>query len=749
MRAAALVLTACLVASSARAAIYENSISVDDEDDLFELEQRGDISEETGDTLLELMREGVDLNSANREQLYDLPGLTYADVDAVLEYRKAKGRIDDPTELVGAGALTSEQVVQIAPFIRIDAARPILPVSGKIRLQSRVTTTDNVPPPALLSARLKGPFNLSAGFMLFTTRRLAATPVYDPVNEALQSKGFTYQPQLPRIFVQWKPGNARLVAGSFTIGFGERLTLDNTRRITPRGIYLVDDFRRVTPLTQTCKLTSAGVTEDPSSGCDLADGKNLYITPDYKWRESFRGIAGSIEDLQVGGEATMSAYGFLSYQQRPIYQYELYDRHPGVFGTACEDPRDDKNPACKAPSVYLPDGLTTLKYSTLANTFDELTGGGHVTFKPSYRVTLGVTAYASLPFFRQSPLQLDFQEYSRYPSGGAFGAVGVDAHTSYKGINFFLEATHNFDGRPGVIALDGTIGPAARGGYGIEQRTTYSTKKHEFELSLRFYDQGFGTPYARPIASPDLLDGQRARNEAGARFRWMGHFSKDWEARFRANFWVNPWAIVAYQTDPNPADPQAPIMPAGIPNLYLLGRVDFTGWNFVQPGVWFDMRNKNVASSQHGGCASETVILTEGAPFACSGDLYKVAARVEIAPYNKVLTGTVQAAFTWKDDLRYKDRFRNDLQVWAEIRSRPVAFLQLRARVRYLDQDISDRAYLEQSLWTFVEGAVIVANGLRVGVRYDLYVWLDQRASTANRLPNPEHRFQLDVRVAF
>ena len=148
MRATAFAVSVCLVAAPARAAIYENPINVDGEEDLFEMEQRGDISEDTSQTLVELMQEGVDLNSASREQLYDLPGLTYADVDAILEYRKARGRIEDPAELVGAGAVTAEQVVQISPFIRIDAAAPLLPVSGKIRAASRVTTTDNVPPHA-------------------------------------------------------------------------------------------------------------------------------------------------------------------------------------------------------------------------------------------------------------------------------------------------------------------------------------------------------------------------------------------------------------------------------------------------------------------------------------------------------------------------------------------------------------------------------------------------------------------------
>lgn len=734
MRVAAFALTVCLVGGPARAAIYENSINVDSEEDLFELEQRGDISEDTSETLVELIREGVDLNSANREQLYDLPGITYPDVDAILDYRKAKGRIDDPAELVGAGALTNEQLVQISPFIRLDAAAPLLPVSGKIHAASRFTTADNVAPPAMLTARLKGPLNLSAGFMMFTTRRRAATPTYDAVNDALQSEGFLYQPQLPRIFAQWKPGNARLVVGTFSIGFAERLTLDNSRRVTPRGIYLVDDYRRVNDLSQTCRLSTAGFEADPSSGCDTADGKNLYITPDYKWRESFRGVAGSLEDLRLGEDASLSVYGFLSYQQRSVYQYELYDRR------ACEDPRDDGNDLCKAPPVYLPDGSTRLVFSTLSNTFDELTGGGHVTFKPNYRFTFGATSYAALPFFRQEPLQLDFQEYSRYPTGGAFGAVGLDAQANYKGVNFFLEATHNFDGR---------FGAGGAGGYGIEQRTTYSPKNQEFELSLRLYDPGFGTPYSRPIASPDMLEGQRARNEAGARFRWMAKPTKDWEFRVRANFWVNPWATAAYS--PFPSDPLNPpdlLSPAGVPNLYVLGRVDFTGWSFFQPALWVDIKNRNVASSVHGTCASG-IIYTEGETFTCGGDLYKVAARLDFVPVRKKLNLTLQGSFTWRDDVKYKDRFRNDAQLWVEVRAQPLDFLQLRARSRYLYEDISDNTYREQSSWTYFEAAWLATKGTRVGLRYDLYVWLDERTSTANRVPNPEHRFQLDVRAAF
>lgn len=720
IRAAPYLLISCLVAVTARAAIYENTVEVDDEDDLFDLVQRGDISEETGDVLLEIIREGVDLNKAGRDDLYDLPGLTYEDVDAIIAYREAKGHIDEPTELVGANAITAEQLIQIAPFIRIDAARPVLPVSGKLRAQSRFTVGDNIAPPGLLSAQLKGPYNLSAGMLMITTRRQAATPVYDPTTDALQSKGFPYTFNLPRAYAVWSPGKAKLVVGTFTIGFGERLTLDNTRRYTPKGIYLTNDFRRLRDLTRTCKLSLADGATDPTSGCDTTDGKALYVTPDYDWRENFRGVAGQLEDVHLGKEATMSMYGFLSYQSRSLYQYELYDRR------YCDDPTQDNLTECKAPPVYLADGESKLVYSTLSYLFDEVTGGGHVDFKPSYQYTFGVTGFGALPIFHAQPMQLDFQEWSRYPSGGAFGAIGVNAAAHAGLFNFFIEATHSFDHRVG--------GPG--GGNGVEQRTTFSPKKSEFELSLRYYDAGFGTPYARPISGPDELDGLRARNEAGARLRWLGRFGKDWEVRLRADFWVNPYALDN-------------ILPAGVPNLYGLARVNFNGWRVFQPAIWVDVRNRNLLSSEHGGCSSGTTVYTTGDPYVCSGDTYKVALRLDFSPLGKVLEGTLQGYFSWKDDVRYKDRFRNDVQLWAELRSQPVDFLQLRARTRYWYQDISDNTYLEQSSWSYFEAAFLLGRGTRIAARYDLYVWLDQRASTANRTPNPEHRFQLDVRVAF
>lgn len=716
MRLVRLLLAVLVASGVAQAAIYENTITAEDEDDLFTMVQRGDISQATADTLLELLREGIDLNAANREQLYDLPGVTYQDVDNILEYRKAKGRIEDASELVAAGAITAEQFIQIAPFLRIDAARTRWPVSGKVRLLSQFTATDATPPPTLLNARVKGPLDLTAGFMLIGARRMSATPTYDPLTDSLQTEGYGYSVHLPRFFLQWKSGKAQVVAGTFTIGFGERLTLDNTRRVTPRGIYLTDDFRRPIDLSRTCRLSAV---DQPLSGeCEPGEN-NLYITPDYDWREVFRGVAASVEDLKLGGEASMSMYGFLSYQARSIYQYELYDRR------FCDDPREDNNALCRAPPVYVPSRGSRLIYSTLNYLFDELSGGGHVDFKPNHRFTIGATAWASMPFFRQQPVELDFQEWSRYPNGGAFGAIGLNAHGAWRQFNFYLEAARTFD-----RAIGGG------GGYGLVQRSTWSPKGHELELVLRYYDDKFGTPHARPPSSPDEQDGLRARNELGARLRYFGRLNRDWEFRGRADFWVNPIAIEG-------------VAPAGVPNLFGLLRVDFTGWSFFQPAFWVDVRNRNLLTDVRGRCASGTIVFTEGDPVVCGGDLYRLAARFEFVPHKRYLRFTTQGWFTWTDDVRYRDRFRNDVMAWGELRSDPFEVLQLRLRSRFLFQDISDPAYLEQNLWTFLEVAWMPLKGSRFSLRYDVFVWLDQRRSTLSRYPNPEHRFMLDLRTSF
>jgi hypothetical protein len=62
---------------------------------------------------------------------------------------------------------------------------------------------------------------------------------------------------------------------------------------------------------------------------------------------------------------------------------------------------------------------------------------------------------------------------------------------------------------------------------------------------------------------------------------------------------------------------------------------------------------------------------------------------------------------------------------------------------------VADDGALEKSVWSFVEAAWLPSKVTKVSLRYDVFVWLDTRASTLSRLPNPEHRFMLDLATGF
>ncbi len=572
-----------------------------DEHELIAEQQRGTLMTTASDAALELLRTGIDLRTTTREELENVPGLSPDDIEAILVSREA--------------------TPALRPYLR----------ASHVRLLTQLTASDTLAPPMLLNARVEGPMGLSAGVLITSTRLSIATPVL--THRTLASTGPGYFFHLPRAFVQWQTGRLRLIAGTFTVGFAERLTLDTTRRLTPNGFALSEDFRHPTELTRLCKVTECAQT--------------LYVTPDFDVREAFRGLAASYE------EARFSLFGFLSYQSRSVYQYELSD------GSGA------------APAVYLGQSETRVIFSTLPYFYDELTAGGHTTIALSERVSVGVTGYAAKAF-----TEFRFQSYSRHPPTGLYGSLGLDAHLRVESFAFHFEAARSFD----VVA----------GGFGLIGRATW----HTLELSLRYYDEGFSTPNARPISAPDEFDGQRARNELGARFTAKHALSPSWLLYGRFDVWVPP------MTDPT------------VLNLYALARLEFTGSKLVQPGVWVEMRNRNLE-------------VGDGA------DLYRAALRLELKPIGVVS----QSLFTLSDNTLA-------FQQWLEAHGEPLEWFQWRVRSRYLRS-------LEQSWWSFIELAWLPKPGVRVAARYDTYVWLDTRPVTLNRNPNPEHRFTLDLRTTF
>ncbi|MGE3544066.1 MAG: hypothetical protein AB7L28_09040, partial [Kofleriaceae bacterium] len=91
MSARLLAAIAVILTSRIAAAIpYETFIDIEDQADLEDLLVAGDIDDETYEELLDLLGTGVDLNTADRAELYALPNLTYEDVDKIIAFRTAQ-----------------------------------------------------------------------------------------------------------------------------------------------------------------------------------------------------------------------------------------------------------------------------------------------------------------------------------------------------------------------------------------------------------------------------------------------------------------------------------------------------------------------------------------------------------------------------------------------------------------------------------------------------------------------------------
>ena len=722
-------------AAPARAVPYEAFVDVEDQDDLDDLLATGQLTPESHDALRALLDRGVDLDTADREELYALPNLTYADVDAILAYRALNGFIANPADLVVAGALTEEKLLAIAAFVivrerEVSAYQP----HGFVRLFTRASQNDDTIPPLALRARVKAGRNLTAGLAAALHRRQLGAVVWDPNRDGLLADAPAVRPEVPKLFARYKGDQLDVIAGTYRIGFGQRLTFDTALDYTPNGIYLDDQISRSYDLTRDCIESTGELGAAPCAGARRYE----YVTPDFDTSEGLRGVAAGVEHVPLG-DGTLQAYGWASYQTRSLYQYELVDRG------ACADPRADSQAACAAPDVFVrpAGGLLTptaeLSYQTLPDMFAEALVGGNVTYFASRRDFVGITGYgASIDWLAATPagVELDFQEWARFPTGGAFGAIGANLGVGRGLVDVFAEVTHSFDK---LTASGGPVGGG--GGPAAIVRATHTRKKQELELSLRYYDPDFVNPYAGAIASPDEVEGQRARGEHGARVRYTAVHG---QVGVRAG--LDLWRSLAEV--PLGMDRRDWVY---IPRGDVYVRTDIAASKELRWGVWLRYQDKGL--DRAGGTPCFEIPFDDGEigePVTCYGNKLTSTARLHVAP-DRTVAITAQAQHELLDDSRTElmGAKRHDLSALLTAVWKPTRRVRLTGRARYLNEDISDNGYLEQSLRTYAELMMKLRAKDSLRVRGDVVLYLDDRSSTSMRTPSPELWLGLDYEARF
>lgn len=706
------IAAALLIARPVQAEQYDVFIDIETEEDLYELFTSGQIDENTFNILVSIYQRGVDINEATREELYALPNLTLTEVDQIIAYREEAGWISDPANLAINGIISEQQLLSIAPFLRLrDRNLSAYAVDGMVRAQTRWSAEDDRIPPMALQARIATYKHLRVGVAATLTRDRLGDVIYDPNRDALSAAAPGAQLHVPKAYLFWSTDDWDAIAGTYRIGFGQRLTFDNTDQSFPNGIYPDDEITRSTDLVRECKESRGELQVAP---CDT----DVYVTPDFRWSDRLLGVAVGLKRIPAG-PGILQTYGFFSMQPKGIYQYELYDP------AQCADPRDDSDPACSAPLVYRrqDDPLaptSRYSFSTLPDMYQEMVVGGNVTFHASPRVHFGMTGYTADVSWLTDGLELDFQEWSRAPFGGRFGALGFDlAWGGPAWLDIFAELTHTFD----------QMDDGGSGGVGALTRAVITWGKNELETSLRYYDERFANPFARPISAADELDGLRARDEVGGRVRYTARPNKRTNLRANVDLWNTP------------SQDQLKVL------AYLRGDLDLDRRTRI--GMWTQYQDKGLNTESSNPCFEISVEDDErGEPIPCSGQKWQWAVRGRVEP-QKTWFASAQLQLSALDDARYTDKLRYDTSAFGSVTVKPAAALRIHGRVRYLFEDVSDNNVLEQSVWAYLDLTYKLPNKYKVRVRYDFLQRLDDRASTLDRRPNPESWLWLEVESRF
>jgi hypothetical protein len=684
------LLYACLLALAPRTAFavqYEVFVDAETEEDLYDLLFAQQISESTFEALLLLLQTRVELNRADREALYQLPNLDYADVDRIMGYRQEVEVIQSLDELAAEGVLDPRLAESVRPFVLLRVPPPSKSgADGFVRIQARWSGRhDRLPPPTAVQARIRSFDALDIGVVGILSRTQLRGVRWDSERHALSAEPARALFQAPKLYVEWRDDKWAIVGGTYRIGFGQRLTFDVTDQITPNGFFGDYELRRVNELGLACRRAAGEVGESPCS-----HDRVVRITPDYEWTNRLAGVAVGWKALPLG-KGWFQGYAWGSYQVHRISQVEIVD------AAACGDPRRDEEPACRAPPVYVRAGdprvpASTFTFATLPAMYAEGLGGMNASYFWNARAHVGLTGYGSVPRWLVRGANLGFQETARKPFGGPFGAAGVNVAFGFKVQDFFAEVARSFDSQVG-----------GGGGYAAIVRSITTLSGTELDASVRYYGPNYANPYARPISAPDELDGLRARDEAGLRLRATTSLGRRVALRTVADGWRR--------------------LSSGRFNGLLLARADLglsSSWAW---GAWAEYHNR-------------------------AGQRFLLATQLAYAPLQR-LTLSAQIQHRWAGDQLRRDRLQQDIGAILSVSAKPMDMLRLRLRVRYDLEDLSDNHRLPHLVWAYLEATLGMRDRDVLRMRYDFRVFLDHRDSTVARVPNPEHWLWVEYTFRF
>lgn len=479
---------------------YGTDVLVDTEEDLLELYYSGLLDDTELDQLLELFNNPLDINTATREALFDLPGVTQTTADAIVQLREERGSIEAEMDLITLPGIGDKVFEQILPFIdELPPVRSKLPVKGVFTLRggqtieridpadpSRPSTTYKPEqlgygkwPDFYMRGKLTVNRWLSMGFLGLAQEEVAKVQ-YNPGSFDFLAQWGTPVFEMDKGFVSATgPGGSGII-GSYSAGYGRRITFDVTQRAEPHGWY--EDLQ--------------------------VNGSESFSPP----------------QRLFGGSARLTAirFGRSSLDMSLFASSRLYDVY--LYHGGFEEGDDTSS------SRVFMDGtdgnLYRVGWVTLPNLYREDLVGGNFTFRINNRSHVGVTGYAAhIDKTVVEGVDSNDQWLFRYriPNRDYFGAVGAD---------FALGL--------GLLDLTGEFSHSDGGGNAVLLQANLSRPRNEVDFVFRHYDTDYDNPHNRGVAASDVYMGARARDETG--FRLKGYTNPvDWlKVRGHVDLWRRP-----------------------------------------------------------------------------------------------------------------------------------------------------------------------------------------------------------------
>lgn len=653
---AASMLTLLMLGDSAEARVYAVPIRVQDEDDLRELVDEGLIEEGDYQTLLELLDDPLDLNSASRSELFDLPGLTQGVVGEIIKSRRDSGGFAGLRDLKRLPGMSEDLMTQIGPFVTVlPRERVVDKLDGiaKMRITKDWSPVEVVEddhpnrthnsqelgkgdlPNVAVSTKVRYSRWLEAGFVGLAHERIR-TVSYDPHDQRFTAQWGAPALELGKVYLSADRGPRSGIVGNYTAGFGLGLTFDTTSRTRPRGWY-----------------------KDMTYSTDMEDG-------DFRVSSGLFGVAGQLESASMG-DLRIDATVFLSSNRRDIYQYDMGLANREEVDTSVEDLE------LSSPEVYL-EGQR-MGYATLPNAYREDLVGGHARVHAGGLTSFGLTAYMGQidrTSIKGVDDQYDWVIRSGWPVQDRFGAVGADIEQHLGPVEAHAEITQSFTGGQGLLGL-----------------ALFELGRTDFELSARQYSTDFDNPHARGLAAADEYLGMRDRDERGGKLK-VQSWPTDWlQFRGLADVWQN--------------------ISLGRTNAEVYGLVEFDPPAEFRWSVSADHRNRDLANNArtyvYGGDYEDDledegldyVVDPEDATDSVTGKGAKhwVATQVTVTAVPKT---NIQAFVkrTYEDaGLVYPTGgqvceawYQIGQQAWVKVRVKPIETNTVTWRAKYVDEDV-------------------------------------------------------------